>query len=95
MSEPIKAGDLCQVIDGFLGKDSPNIGLIVKVMSYVGDHSKFGRIWRCDAQYAQRAQPGADVPGGMTDFAQAWLKKLPPEAEPPKAKATKNELEHS
>jgi hypothetical protein len=80
VSEPIKAGDLCEVVDGLLGKASPNLGLIVKVVSYVGDHSKLGRIWRCDAEYAERGQPGKDVPGGMADFAQSWLRKI----EPPK-----------
>lgn len=82
MNEPIKAGDMCEVIDGLQGKDSPNLGLIVKVLSCVGEHSKFGRIWRCDAEYATRGQPGKDVPGGAADFAQSWLKKLPPPSAP-------------
>jgi hypothetical protein len=80
VTEPIKAGDLCEVVDGLLGKASPNLGLIVKVASFVGEHSQFGRIWRCDAEYAERGQPGKDVPGGMADFAQSWLRKI----EPPK-----------
>lgn len=78
--EPIKAGDMAEVIDGLLGKASPNLGLIVKVVSFVGEHSQFGRIWRCDAEYAERGQPGKGVPGGMADFAQSWLRKI----EPPK-----------
>lgn len=77
-SEPIKAGDMAEVVDGLLGKASPNLGLIVKVVSCVGEHSQFGRIWRCDAEYAERGQPGRDVPGGMTDFAQSWLRKIEP-----------------
>ncbi|WP_159053640.1 hypothetical protein [Variovorax sp. PMC12] len=78
MNEPIKAGDMCEVIDGLKGKESPNLGLVVKVVACVGEHSKFGRIWRCDAEFAARGQPGKDVPGGVADFAQSWLKKLPP-----------------
>lgn len=82
MSEPIKAGDLAEVIDGLNGKDSPNLGLIVKVAACVGEHSKFGRIWRCDAEYAVRGQEGQSVPGGLADFAQSWLRKIePPQTE--------------
>lgn len=36
MSAPIQAGDLAEVIDGLQGKDSPNLGLIVKVLVRVG-----------------------------------------------------------
>ena len=82
MIEPIKAGDRAEVIDGLQGKASPNLGLIVKVRACVGEHSRFGRIWRCEAEYAQRGQLGMNVPGGMADFAQSWLKKLPPETPP-------------
>jgi hypothetical protein len=83
-NEPIKAGDRCEVIDGMLGKDSPNLGLIVIVLSYVGDHSKFGRIWRCEAEYAVLGQVG-EAPPGTADFAQSWLRKLPPDPTTPEA----------
>lgn len=67
------------MIDGMLGRASPNIGLIVKVLAYVGDHSQFGRIWRCEAEYAILGQPGAgnSLPGSA-DFAQSWLRKIEP-----------------
>lgn len=81
MSEPIKAGDLAEVIDGLLGKSSPNLGLIVRVLSYVGDHSQHGRIWRCEAEYAVLGQTGVGVPAGSADFAQAWLRKIEPPAQ--------------
>lgn len=85
-TEPIKAGDRCEVIDGLLGKASPNLGLIVIVLAYVGDHSKHGRIWRCEAEYAERGQPGdGRAPPGTADFAQSWLRKLPPDPATPKA----------
>ena len=86
MKEPIKAGDLAEVIGGLKGKDSPNLGLIVKVIAFVGEHSQHGRIWRCDAEYAARGQDGKDVPGGMTDFAQDWLRKIQPPPLPAKTK---------
>ena len=88
MSEPIKAGDLCEVIDGLLGKASPNLGLIVKVLAYVGDHSKFGRIWRCEAEYAELGQLGVNIPPGSVDFAQSWLRKI----EPPKNKGVQEKI---
>lgn len=86
MTRPIQAGDLAEVIDGASGRASPNIGLIVRVLSFVGEHSKFGRIWRCEAAYAELAQPGCDVPSGTADFAQSWLRRIePPKKEPMKA----------
>lgn len=93
MSEPIKAGDRCEVIDGLKGRESPNIGLIVRVLSYAGDHSKFGRIWRCEAEYAEIGQAGVNVPPGQADFAQSWLKKLPPDTKPPESVTTKEGIE--
>lgn len=92
MSEPIKKGDLCEVIDGLQGASSPNIGLIVEVQSLAGEHSKFGRIWRCLAEFAERGQPGVEVPGRTADFAQSWLRKLPPKPQAPKAKTRDLEL---
>lgn len=79
MSKPIQAGDLCEVISGMLGEKSPNIGLIVTVVSLVGEHSQYGRIWRCEAEFAERGQaPTVKVPGVMSDFAQDWLRKIEP-----------------
>lgn len=82
--EPIKAGDLCHVISGLKGTASPNIGLVVRVISLQGEHSQHGRVWRCEAEYGERGQPGMDVPPGHMDFAQDWLKKI----EPPPLPAT-------
>lgn len=86
MQSPITAGDLCEVVGGVLGDNSPNLGLIVKVLRYVGDDPAFGRIWRCEADYAMRWEhhpdarpkhPNTATPG-TTDFAQTWLKKIEP-----------------
>ena len=85
MPSPIKAGDLAEVISGMNGSKSPNIGLIVRVLAYRGDHSQHGRIWRCEAEYAELGQPGVDRPPGTADFAQDWLKKIEP---PPETKTT-------
>jgi hypothetical protein len=80
VSEPIKAGDLAKVVSGLHGDKSPNIGLIVKVVAFAGEHTKLGRIWTCDAEYAIRGQEGHNRREGLADFAQSWLKKIDPEA---------------
>lgn len=84
MSEPIKAGDRCEVIAGALGTQGPNVGKQVTVRALRGEHSVHGRIWQCEG-------PGLITEYGATgtiaDFAQAWLRKLPP----PPAPATKRE----
>lgn len=91
MTEPIKAGDMAKVISGMQGDKSPNIGLIVKVVSLAGEHTKLGRIWTCDAEYAIRGQEGQNRPAGLADFAQSWLKKIDPEADKTNTE-TKEEL---
>jgi hypothetical protein len=78
MNEPIKAGDLCHVISGLEGYASPNIGLVVRTLALQGEHSLFGRIWRCEAEYGERGQLGFNVPPGHIDFAGAWLRKINP-----------------
>ncbi|MES2973384.1 MAG: hypothetical protein V4757_07235 [Pseudomonadota bacterium] len=80
MTEPITSSDRCEVVDGLLGKNSPNIGLVVIARQYMGDHSRFGRMWRCETEHAVNGYLGmeCDCPPGMQDFAQAWLRKLPP-----------------
>lgn len=87
MSEPIKAGDLCEVIGGMQGVKSPNLGLIVRVLAYVGDHTIYGRVWRCEAEYTVLGQVGVNVPPGAADFAQSWLRKI----EPPPEKVAAND----
>lgn len=90
MQEPIKAGDQAEVINGSKGKDSPNIGLIVTVRQLVHECPQLGRIWRCEAEYADRIVlgPKCTCPPGMADFAQDWLRKIQP---PPVAPAAKRE----
>jgi len=88
----IKSGDLAEVIGGMNGTASPNLGLIVRVLQFRGEHSQFGRIWRCEAEYAELGQPGVGCPPGQADFAQDWLRKLPPDAKPPEQIKTEREV---
>ena len=80
MNKPISAGDLAVVTSGLLGEQSPNIGLIVKVIKYVGDEITLGRIWRCEVDYGQRLINNPKIPIGYLDFAQSWLKRIDPPA---------------
>lgn len=91
MNQPIKAGDLAEVISGSEGNNSPNIGLIVKVIFFSGEHSMYGNIWRCEAEYAEKSSPGIKVPTGQADFAQSWLRKIEP---PSTVKDRTKEIEH-
>lgn len=92
MSEPIKAGDIAEVINGLGQRKSPNIGLQVKVLSAQGEHSQYGRIWRCEGKgVVQLSDAGTYIETGWADFPAAWLRKI----EPPKLKKeseTKEEL---
>ena len=85
MKKPIQAGDLAHVINGKTGKASPNIGLVVRVHQLVYECPQLGRIWRCEAEYAEIIRHGnSGCPPGMGDFAQDWLRRI----EPPKTKLT-------
>lgn len=42
--EPLKVGDLCIIVAG-LNNASPNIGKIVEVTKFYGEHPKYGRLW--------------------------------------------------
>lgn len=78
-AEPIKAGDTCQVVAGLGQQKSPNIGLTVKVVALSGEHSRLGRVWRCEgAHIKQLTDSGAYVEVGWADFPTSWLSKLPP-----------------
>lgn len=97
MTEPIKAGDDCVVVGGALGaRKQPNQGREVVVMSLRGEHSEFGRIWRCrskDGLPFVRQDPYAHqgVPADQADFAASWLQK--PDAPPAAPTTTVRDLE--
>lgn len=91
MNEPIKAGDLAEVVGGLLGDKSPNLGLIVRVKQYLGDEKTYGRIWCCETEYAQTLKlHDKPTPPWTADFAQSWLRKIEP---PPAPAATKTKVE--
>lgn len=75
MTEPIRSGDLCEVVAGALGVQGPNVGKRVIVRNLRGEHSIFGRVWRCEG-HGLVTEFGAK--GSEADFAQSWLRKIPP-----------------
>lgn len=78
--EPIKAGDLCEVISGLGRHKSPNLGLFVKAISTVGDHSLYGRVWRCEGPHVQQlTDTGTYQVTGWADFPVTWLRKIKPD----------------
>lgn len=86
---PIKSGDMAEVIEGALGKSGPNIGKIVTVVSFQGEHSMHGRIWRVTGDNLI-TEYGAV---GMTmDCAQSWLRKIEPPQQDSNT-STKKEVE--
>lgn len=91
MNQPIKSGDACIVVGGALGgRKQLNHGREVIVMIVRGEHSEFGRIWRCrskDGKPFVRQDPYShqDVPADQADFAASWLQKIEPDAPPPKS----------
>ena len=88
MNEPLKAGDMCEIVGGMGRRRSPNLGLTVTVRSAQGEHSRLGRIWRCEGKgVMQMTDAGGYVVHGWADFPAAWLRKLPPEATPPEVKS--------
>lgn len=89
MKEPIKAGDQAEIIAGALGTTGPNIGKMVRVAHFQGDHSVYGRIWRVHGE-GLTSEYGAT--GGEIDCAQDWLRKIEPPAGPGQSTTTKKEL---
>ena len=72
----IKAGDECIVINGLGQGKSPNIGQRVRVVSLQGEHSRWGRIWRCEGEgLKQLGDAGNYLSKGWADFPAAWLQK--------------------
>lgn len=89
LQEPIKAGDLATIVEGALGNTGPNIGKTVRVESFQGDNSVYGRIWRVSGE-GLVSEFGAA--GGRIDCAQAWLKKIEPPPVVPEVRVIENEM---
>lgn len=75
MREPIKRGDMAEVIGGARGHLSPNLGRIVTVGVNRGDHSRFGRIVRVHADGLEHYDGSKH---DELDMAVAWLRKINP-----------------
>lgn len=73
MQEPLKKGDLAEVIDGALGPRGPNIGKTVTVGVSMGEHSQYGRIVRC---HGSMLISEYGVITDNLDFAVCWLRKI-------------------
>ncbi len=86
MKEPLKNGDMAEVVGGLGRAKSPNLGKIVTVgMRIFGahgaDHSQFGPVHRCSGDgVVQLGDTGEYIMTGWADFPDAWLRKI----EPPK-----------
>jgi hypothetical protein len=90
MSEPIKSGDVCLVIQGLGRIRSPNLGKTVSVKMCMGEHSEHGRIWRCQGDgVTQLHDNGSYIVTGWADFPTSWLQKI----DAPKGKAKEKQKE--
>jgi hypothetical protein len=69
----VKPGDLARVIDGAI-KSPHNLGAIVEVCSFQGNHSEYGPIWRCKSKRTLISEYGAT--GNFMDFADDWLEPI-------------------
>lgn len=79
MSEPLKAGDLAEVINGLGRGKSPNIGKIVTVGKFMGESYYYGAIRHCTGPgVMQLSDSGAYVVTNEADFPVSWLRKIEP-----------------
>lgn len=72
MSKRIQNGVICRVIGGV---DGLNIGRIVQVQTCRGEHSQYGRIWRCTTRGKYLVTEYGAV-GLSADFAEDWLEPI-------------------
>lgn len=85
MTEPIKKGDLCIIIDGYLKEESPNIGKIVTVGKIAIEHPLFGPMVEISGE-ALIISSGDDIrTSDKVNIPVKWLKKI----EPPTTSKTK------
>lgn len=93
MKKPVQAGDSCLVIAGLGQHKSPNLGLTVKVTAARGEHSRFGRVWRCEGEGVQQLHDnGAYITTGWADFPVDWLQKIEPDNVDPTAQEIEKTL---
>lgn len=73
----VKQGVLCEIVGGAI-YPSPNLGKIVEVVSYQGDHTLHGPVWRCKGHGKDLVSEYGVVAVAL-DFAEDWLKPIPKE----------------
>lgn len=71
----VKRGDLARIVKSV---DGLNVGKIVEVIQYMGEHSKFGPIWHVRSRIADLVTEYGAV-GKECDCADDWLVPIPPE----------------
>lgn len=69
----VKVGDIARVIGG-VDCNANNMGQIVEVCSFQGQHTQYGAIWRCRSQQPLISEYGAV--GNFMDFADDWLEPI-------------------
>ena len=75
----VKPGDLARIVKSI---DGINVGKVVDVVSYSGEHSRLGVIWR--VRIAKGQKPLVTEYGGVgitCDCADDWLRRIDPEPE--------------
>ena len=74
-----KVGDLAEVIGGALGLN--NVGKVVEVTKFRGNHTQYGGIWLCRSRTGELITEYGAI-GIYADFADDWLRPIPPVATP-------------
>jgi hypothetical protein len=70
-----KKGDMAHIING---TDGLNVGKVVEVVAYQGEHSKYGPVWRVKSHGGNLITEYGGV-GITCDCPDEWLKPFPPE----------------
>lgn len=71
----VAPGVLCEIVGGAL-HPSPNLGKIVEVIKYQGEHTLHGPIWQCKFPDSNGITEYGVV-ANLMDFAEDWLKPIP------------------
>jgi len=88
--ENIKVGPgvLCEVVNGLEGKNSPNLGMFVRVTRFIGNYETYGPVWEAKNEYGERpsySRIHRPIAPGHQDYLESWLRPIPPEKDPLKA----------
>ncbi len=83
----VKQGDTATIVKSV---DGINVGKIVDVVAYMGQHSKLGAIWHVRSKGSDLITEYGAV-GNECDCADDWLRPLPPDTDV-KVEAANDEL---